>query len=112
MALLPAAIVLVNDDLVDNVRDHIAKQLHIDEIIDGYTLDNRVIADATYNATVKANNQRILVIRPFTNTNNRDQMDVVLFVKSALASVQKNNFGPPGKTFQVVNLYWGQICVF
>jgi hypothetical protein len=53
-----------------------------------------------------------MIIRDFREEMNREIADVVIFVKEALASIEKNNFGPPGQTYQVLNLYWGQLCVY
>jgi hypothetical protein len=112
MVAVPAAIIFVNMDLVDQVRQHIVTQLHISEAIDGYTFDQRLIDDPQYICRIKGLNQRILVERPYTELQNRSEADVVIFVKNGLASILQNNFGPPRQTFPVVNLYWGQLGIF
>ena len=112
MGAVPAAIIFVNNDLTNQTRDWIVKQLHIDEYMSGDEFDARVAADAQYPSNVRALNRRIMVIRDFREEMNREIADVVIFVKEALASIEKNNFGPPGQTYQVLNLYWGQLCVY
>ncbi len=112
MVAVPPAIIFVNRDLVDQVRSWIVKQLHINEAIDGSTFDARIAADPSYPDKVHQLNLRILVERPFTEWQNRELADVAIFVKNGLASVEKNNFGPPGATFPVINIHWGQLGVF
>lgn len=112
MVAVPSAIVMVNQDLTAQVRAHIIKQLHISEAVFGAEFDSRIEADPDYVNVVKSQNMRILVERPYTELDNRTEADVVIFIKNGLASVLKNNFGPPGKTFPVLNLHWGQFCIF
>lgn len=112
MVAVPAAIVFVNNDLVDQVRDHLKVQLHINEIIDGYVFDDRLAADSEYICKVKQLNLRIMVIRPFTELESRENADVAIFIKNGMAAILKNNFGPPGATYKVVDLHWGQLCIF
>jgi hypothetical protein len=112
MVALPSAVIFVNADLTDQVRNHLVKQLHIDEIIDGYTFDQRLVVNPQYVQDLKLLNLRLMVVRPFTELDNRSAADVVIFVKEGMASVLKNNFGPPGLTFKVLSLYWGQLCIF
>jgi len=110
--IVPSAIIFVNKDLVDQVKNHLIKQLHIDEVIDGYVFDDRLLSNPNYITNIKQNKLRILVERSFLELENRTNADVVIFIKSGLASILKNNFGPPGNTYPVVNLYWGQLCIF
>jgi hypothetical protein len=112
MVAVPAAIVFVNHDLVDEVRGWIVKQLHIDEAIDGATFDARVAGDPSYVDKVHQLNLRVLVERPFNDYNNRQLADVAIFVKNGLAAIEVNKFGPPGGTYPVLNLYWGQLGIF
>lgn len=112
MAIRPAAIVFVNNDLAGNLEETLVRQLHIDEVLDGYVFDDRIAANSNYVADVKAANQRIMVVRSFEELANRNQADVVIFVSHGLASVLNNNFGPPGITHPVMRLTWGKICVF
>ncbi len=112
MVAVPAAVILVNNDLVDQARDWIVKQLHINEAISGTTFDERILDDPNYINTIKQLNQRILVIRDFREVTNRTLFDVVIFVKNGLAAIEQNNFGPPGQTVPVLNLYWGQLGIY
>lgn len=110
--IAPSAIIFCNNDLVPNVEAMLVKQLYIDEIIDGYVFDARLEANANYLAQVKAANQRILVIRPFTELDNRTLADVVIFIKAGLASILKNKYGEPTFTTTVVNITWGKLGIY
>jgi hypothetical protein len=112
MAIRPAGVVFVNNDLTTSVRDALVRQLHIDEVIDGYVFDDRVTADPDYVSTVKLANLRIMVVRSFEELTNRSLADVVIFVTHGLAYVLNNKFGPPGITTQVCRVTWGKLCVF
>lgn len=102
----PGAVIFVNNDLVDQVRDYIVKQLYINEYMSGDEFDARVTIDPNYPTLVRNFNKRILVIRDlWAPHTNRDLADVVIFVKNGLASIEKNNYGPHGLTLQVVDLY-------
>ena len=112
MAIRPAAIVFVNNDLTDNVRNMLITQLHIDEVIDGYVFDTRVAADSAYPGTIKAQCRRLMVVRSFTELTNRTLADVVIFVSHGLAAILENKFGPRGLTHTVLKLTWGKLCIF
>ncbi|HVI40592.1 MAG TPA: hypothetical protein VM577_08030 [Anaerovoracaceae bacterium] len=108
----PPAIVFVNHDLTDDVKNMLVRQLHINEVMDGYVFDDRVAANPGYADLVHHSNLRIMVVRSFFEMQNRNLADLVLFVKAGLASAEVNKFGPPGDTFQVVNIHWGQFALF
>lgn len=115
MVAVPAAIIFVNNDLSDSTQTKLITQLHVNETIDGYTFDQRVAADANYSDTVKQLNLRLMVVRTFEDRGSIstwNEADVVIFVKLGLAAIEVNKFGPPGGTFKVVNLYWGQLNIF
>ena len=112
MVAVPAAVIFVNNDLLDQPRDWIVNQLHISEYMDGNTFDQRVAANPEYVDEIKQLDQRLLVIRDMRDHTNRSLADVVIFVKAGMASVLQNKFGPPGQTYKVFNLYWGQLCIY
>jgi len=112
MVALPSAVIFVNNDLVDSARNHIITQLHINEFMTGTEFDARVDADSEYVNKLKQLNLRILVIRPFTELDNRDLADVVAFVKNGMIAVETNKFGPPKPAFPVLDVHWGQFGVF
>jgi hypothetical protein len=112
MITKPAALILVNDEIVSSVQDMIERQLFIDETIDGYTFDERVLADPSYNITIKKNTQRILVLRDLHELDNRTLFDVVCYCKNGLISILDSKFGPPGETYPVVNLTWAKLLVY
>ena len=112
MAIRPGAIIFVNNDLTDNVRAALVRQLHIDEVLDGYVFDDRVAANPEYPNEIRANKSRVMVIRSFEELENRTLADVAVFVSHGLANVLKNNFGPPGIITAVVRITSGKICVF
>lgn len=107
MSSLPSGIIFVNEDLNDILKQKIMSQLLIQEAMTGAEFDARVAADPNYPTIVKLENYRILVIRSFRDTTNRNLADVVIFVKAGLAAIEKNNFGPPGLTYPVetFNIY-------
>ncbi|KKN70841.1 hypothetical protein LCGC14_0427330 [marine sediment metagenome] len=112
MVIRPAGVIFVNDDLVPGVQSVLAKQLHISEIIDGYTFDQRIIASPNYVNVVKQLDLRILVVRSLEELTNRALADVVLFVTHGQASVLNNKFGPPGITSAVTRLTWGKLSIW
>lgn len=112
MVAVPAAIVFVNSDVALQVRTWAAHQLHIDEVISGAEFDSRVAADGYYVDKVHQFNLRLMVHRPFTDLTNRQLADLVLFIRDGLAYVEQNKFGPPGASFQVLLLHWGQFGVY
>jgi hypothetical protein len=110
--LYPSAIIVVNNDLTDNVKNMLVKQLFIDEIIDGYTFDSSIDGYASYIEDNKKLNKRILVIRSYQDNFNRSLTDVNIFVKLGMAHVLHNKIGPHGITYRVVNLTWDKLCIY
>lgn len=108
----PPAIIFVNNDLSDNVKAVLVRQLFINEVMDGYEFDDRVAADPNYPKLIKANDLRIMVVRSFRDTTNRDLADIVLFVKFGLGAVEKNNFGVPGYTIPLDRMYFSELILF
>ena len=104
----PPAVIVVNADLSSNVLGALQRQLYINETIDGATFDARIVSDAYYVDSVHAASLRVLVIRSFLDTGNRDKADIVLFCKAGLASVEVNKFGEPGKTYPIDRCYLSQ----
>ncbi len=107
----PGLINLVNND-IGYVRDHILKQLHITEHIDGYTFDHNVSTDPDYLKHWRLSEGRLLVERNFQELNNRQAFDVVIFVKDAMAAIEYNKFGPHGFTCSILNLTWMKLGFF
>lgn len=112
MIILPSAIVFVNNDLTDNVLNKLKTQLFITDVFDGYTFDGYVNTYQNFLTVIKAQNRRVLVIRPFNDYTNRNMADVAMFIKNGLASIEYNKFGPPGQTYKVLELYWGKLGIF
>lgn len=109
MVLRPAGVVFVNADLTTNVQTVLVKQLQISEVTDGYSFDTVVASNSEYVNGLKRLNYRLLVVRSFEETTNRNLADVVIFVSHGLASVLMNKFGPHGITFPVSRLSWKQL---
>jgi len=109
MTAIPSAIIFVNNDLSAQVLEVIVRQLHIDIVLTGDEFDATISIDSNYPDAVKQLNQRILVIRPFNEYHNRGYADVVVFVKEGMAAVETKKNGPPGKTYLISKLHWGQI---
>ena len=106
---LPSGIIFVNNNIVEQIRDTLIKQLFITSVMDGYVYDAIIQNDPLYPTFVHNNNQRIMVIRSFRELESRETADVVIHVKQGMAAVEKNNFGPPGLTSRVAELYWGEV---
>jgi hypothetical protein len=114
VALIPGAILFVNNDLSESAHEMLVRQLFITEVMDGYVFDDRVAADPTYPNRMRKLGLRLMVVRTFANRADIPTWtipDIVLFVKQGLASVECNKFGPPGLTLPVVKLYWGALGV-
>jgi len=111
----PNALILFNNDLVDDVRAYIVKQLYISEAITGTEFDARIAANPDYPILIKQLNLRIMVERSFKELNNRELFDLILFLKNGLVSAECRrpfaNF-PPGLTFPLKDLYWGKFGIF
>lgn len=108
MANLPSAIIFVNQDITGPIQGVLETQLYIDETISGSVFNQRV-SDGydgyTYPDDVRGNNLRILVIQEdFRDTTNRNLADVVIFVKQGMATILKNNLGPPTLSLPVARL--------
>ena len=112
MVAVPNAIIFINNDLTDQVRSFIMKQLHISEWMTGATFDARVVADPEYADNMRALGLRLMVEIDHRNLDNREHADVVAFVKNGMISAEYNKFGPPKPAFPVVNVHWGQFLIF
>ncbi len=113
---VPPAIVIVNDNIATQTKAWLVRQLHINETLDGYTaLLDRLTANPDYANLVKQMNLRIMVFvesfQELIPPDLRTIADVAIYVKNGLASVQKNNFGPPASTHNIKNLHWSNLCV-
>lgn len=106
--LAPPAIIFCNDDLTAEVRGAIQRQLFITDTMTGAEFDARLAADPSYPAQIHGGGQRILVIRSFLETANREVADLVLFCSHGIAAVEKNGFGPPGISFPIDHCYFSQ----
>lgn len=96
---LPSGIIFINSDINQILQDTLTSQLHITDVMSGSEFDARVSNNPYYPNIVHGSNLRILVIREsFQDLTNRDLADVVIFLKQGLASIEKDNYGPPGKT--------------
>jgi DNA-binding XRE family transcriptional regulator len=105
---LPSGIIFINADINQPIQDTLTSQLHITDVMSGSEFDSRVGNNPTYPDMIHANNLRILVIREsFHDLTNRDLADVVMFLKQGLAAIEKDNYGPPGKTISIerINIY-------
>lgn len=114
MSNLPPAIFFINGDISYPAPEFIGAPPSVDEFttimtqlyIDGYMskteFDARVAADPNYPTIVHLQNLRILVILDsFQDGYNRDLADVVMFLHQGLADIEKNNFGPPGQSYEI-----------
>jgi hypothetical protein len=105
---IPSAIIFVNNDLDGYLQATLEKQLFIAESMTDVEFNARVVAIPNYPDIVHLQGLRILVIREtFRDYTNRNLADVVIFVKGGLATILKNNLGPPGLSLPVerLNIY-------
>lgn len=109
---LTGGIVFINNDLTEQVRDTISKQLYITDIMDGYEYDAILATDPLYPELSRNNNKRVMVIRSFRELTNRETADVVIFFSRGMLAIEKNNFGPPGCTYRAAEITWGKLCVY
>lgn len=102
---LPGAIIFINPDINMAIQEKLTIQLSISEVITGDEFDTRVINDPNYPIIAHLNNLRILVIRNNLSDQSRNNLaDLVLFIKNGLATVLKNNYGPPTLAMQYERL--------
>tara|TARA_R110000868_G_scaffold67046_5_gene199251 strand:- start:9904 stop:10419 length:516 start_codon:yes stop_codon:yes gene_type:complete len=104
----PSAIIFINSDINDGIKNKLISQLMITETMTGQEFDSRVVADPNYPQIIHANYLRILIIRDsFRDLTNRTLADIVMFFKQGIISIEKNNFGPPGLRYQIdrINIY-------
>ena len=109
---IPGGVIFINTDLVDQVRDTIAKQLYITNIMTGAEYDALIASDADYPTYASNNNIRLMVIRPLNDYTNRETAHVVLFFSHGVIAVEKNKFGPPNLRFRAAEIHWGKLCVY
>lgn len=112
MTAIPPAIIFVNNDLVPQVVNYLIRQLHLNEVMDGYEFDHRVSTDPNYPDVIKSLNLRIMVIRPFNDYTNRELADIAVFAKNGMFSIERNKFGPPYRQLKIADVYWGKLCIF
>lgn len=104
----PSAIIFINSDINDAIKNKLIAQLIITETMTGQEFDSRVGADPNYPQIIHTNYIRILVIRDsFRDLTNRNLADIVMFFKQGIVSIEQTNFGPPGLRYQLdrINLY-------
>lgn len=109
---LPGALLMINTDLTESTQNRLEIQLHIDETITAEQFDVRFAADPDYPNNVRIMRKRVMVVRDHRDLTNRDQMDIVFFLKNGMLSVTKNCFGPPGQTYLLRDVYWGAFCIY
>ena len=102
-------IIVVNDDTVPQIQQVMQVQLSLDEIITGTEFDSRVLADSQYPVTIRLSGRRVMVVRSFFDQFDRTVVDFVLFIKNGLASIEYDQAGPPGQTYQVASMTLQQL---
>jgi len=102
--MLPSAIIFVNSDSSEAVRQYMFNQLHISEMMDGYEFDQRISIDPNYVNDIHLSNKRIIVVRPFYDYTNRNLCDVAIFINRGLAVIEYTKFGPPNQTYRIDTL--------
>lgn len=108
---IPGAIIFVNDDISTSSLSRLVSQLQINETVTLSVFSSRLTNDPSYTINIRAQRRRLLVKIDLTNTENRMEADVIISVKNGLASIVSCCFGPPGATYKVLNLTWGQLGI-
>lgn len=122
----PAAIIYVNDNISDSVKEKLVRQLFIDDVqtsgefdgyVDGYSdgyYDGYVVP-ISYPLYLKSKGLRVMVLRndfPSRGTNpDWLDADIVIFVKNGLAAIEYNRFGPPHPQMSVALITWFKLGV-
>ncbi len=107
---IPSAIIICNNDMSQTTKNVFVNQLYINESMSGSEFDARLVADPNYATVVHLNKLRILVYRDdFRDYTNRTIADVVFFYKNGLATILKNNFGPPELSLNIERFYIYQL---
>jgi len=123
---LPSAIIFINSDPInvtpdgyfvdgysvsgdgyinDLTRKLFEKQLFINETMTLQEFNSRIDFDPNYPAIVRLQQYRILVICPdYRDKVNRQHADLVLFYAHGQVIVEKNRFGPPGRSLPAMQI--------
>lgn len=104
-----SAIIFVNADISQGIKEALERQLFITESVTGAEFDARIAEDPNYPLEIQENNLRILVIRDYWTTTNRELADIVIFASNGLATVESNKFGPPAQTYPINSLTWDEL---
>lgn len=117
MAFPPNAILYVNKDISPSVIFHLKRQLFLTDVIeDGYVFDANVSSDPNYLQSLRATNQRVMVLRDDFATRGTNpywtSADVVMFVKQGIAAIECNKFGSPIFNTRALTISWGALGVF
>lgn len=87
----PGAIIFINNDTSDQVKNYIKSQLFVSEIISSETYDSRVSNSFLYPYITRGANLRIIVTQAdLSIINNRESADAILFVKEGIATIYNN----------------------
>ncbi len=102
----PGALIFVNKDLNDFIKETLTNQFLLDETISQEEFKSRMVAVPTYVDSIHGNHLRILVIlTDFQDQSYRELADLVLFISHGLAYVEKNNVGEPGLAVSINEMY-------
>lgn len=106
--MLPPACIFINSDINAEVINTLTTQLFINENMTFSEFNARVAAVPSYPQIIHLQFMRILVILPsFQDYTNRNLADIVIFFNQGQATIEKNNFGPPGLSLPIdrINIY-------
>lgn len=108
---LLGAIIFTNQDISQQVLSVLQTQLFITETI---SLSELLVRNTgNYIRDYKLANKRMLVTCDFWSPREHFELaDVVIFIKSGLAYIEKDNFGPTEKTYNVKDLQLSQLIPF
>lgn len=112
IASAPPAIIYINDDIPLQIQQWISRQLKIDIILDGYEFNSIIENDPEFVDRIRLSDSRLMVLINYIEQHDRQHADIVAYVRNGLISTQKNKFGPPIESYQVLKIHWGQFGIF
>lgn len=112
ISFAPPIVIFVNEEISDGVKGPLQRQLYSTKIETGAEFDSNLASNPDYVNYLKQQGFRTIVYRDFSSDLNKDKADIVLFIKEGLATIEKNNYGPPGYTMPVDRLLLSELILY
>ena len=107
--ILPSAIIFVNDDLTNNVRNKLKTQLFLTHTFTNNQFIDLIDKKPEFIDEVKTKNFRVLVEQNLHDIQNIEYADFLIFVRHGLVSVLDLQTKNIKGIYPVVNITWAQI---